>query len=339
MKFYDKIGYVDIREIQKSCPVPFVFIIGGRGTGKTYTALKTARDDGETVLIMRRTATQLETISKEIMNPYKSLAINEGFSYHCEPIAKNVTAVFEDPEEGKPKLLAYMTALSTVSNLRGFDASDVTEVIFDEFIAENHERPIKNEADAFFNAYETINRNREIQGRPPVKCLFLANANRLDTPIFAALGIVKKVQQMQKNKQIYTVDEARGFAVVLLQDSPISEKKALTALYKLTAGKFADMALANDFAYDDLSDVRSVALAEFDPIAKISDIYIYRHKTKREYYATRYGKGSPPEYSDSPQDRRRFRQDFPAIGYVLILSNFSFESYDIKQYLLELLRI
>ena len=45
-------------------------------------------------------------------------------------------------------------ALSTVSNLRGFDMSDCTLLIYDEFIPEPHERPLKNEAAALFNAYE-----------------------------------------------------------------------------------------------------------------------------------------------------------------------------------------
>ena len=39
-----------------------------------------------------------------------------------------------------------------------------SDIIFAEFIPEAHERLIKNEAAALFNFYETINRNRELDG-------------------------------------------------------------------------------------------------------------------------------------------------------------------------------
>ena len=93
-------------------------------------------------------------------------------------------------------LHGYTSALSTFSNLRGFDGSNIKILLYDEFIPERHERLIKNEADAFFNVYETINRNRELQGGPPLIALCLSNSNSLASPIFTALNLVKTLERM-----------------------------------------------------------------------------------------------------------------------------------------------
>lgn len=338
--FYDSNGYVDIRAIMKTCPVPYIFIVGGRGTGKTYTALKTMREDGKRIMLMRRTQKQIDVISKDVMSPYKPLAVDEGFLYHTEAIAKDVACVYEDFDDGRKKPLGYMTALSTISNLRGFDASDVDVLIYDEFIPERHERPIKNEAEAFFNAYETLNRNRELKGQKPIQCLFLANANDLANPLFAALELTAKAERMKQRKQTYTVDPDRGYAIVLLTDSPISEKKALTALYKLTRnGRYNEMALNNIFAYNDLTNVRSEILSGYEPIVKVGDIYIYKHKSKKLYYATRHGSGEPPEYSSTPTGLMHFYSKFGHLKYNVVVGSMLFENYEIKDLVMKYLHL
>ena len=89
-----------------------------------------------------------------------------------------------------------MLALSTISNVRGFDATDRDVLIYDEFIPERHERPIKDEATAFFNAIETIQRNRELEGKDPLTVLCLANANELANPLFIELKLVKRAMAL-----------------------------------------------------------------------------------------------------------------------------------------------
>jgi len=336
--FYDSNGYVDIRAIMKTCGVPYIFIVGGRGTGKTYTALKTMREDGRMCMLLRRTKTQIDIVSKDVMSPYKPIAVDEGFLYHTEAIAGSVSCVYEDLDDGKKKPLCYLTALSTISNMRGFDASDVEVLIYDEFIPERHERPIKNEAEAFYNAYETLNRNRELKGRPPIQCLFLANANDLANPLFTSLELTAKAEKMKKRGQTYTVDKDRGCAIVLLTESPISEKKALTALYKLTRnGRYNEMALDNIFAYNDMDGVRSEILKGYEPVVKVGDIYIYRNKGRHLYYATRHGSGEPPEYAATPTGLLHFRSNYSQLRYSAIVGNILFENYEIKDRIMEYL--
>ena len=85
--------------------------------------------------------------------------------------------------------------------------------IFDEFIPERHERPIKNEGAAFLNAYETMNRNRELQGYKPIQTLCLANANDLGNPIFMELGLVSRAMRMQQTGKTMSLLRDRGIGI------------------------------------------------------------------------------------------------------------------------------
>jgi len=81
------------------------------------------------------------------MSPLKSPCNDRGIKYTVKKIATDCSGIYTDEEE--PQILGYTTALSTISGLRGFDASDVKIWIFDEFIPERHERAIKCEGEAF----------------------------------------------------------------------------------------------------------------------------------------------------------------------------------------------
>ena len=196
MKLYQDNGYVNIRGIIE-LGLPFNFVVGGRGTGKTYTALKTVKEDAIKFFFMRRTQAQADLINKPEFSPFKALNSDEGWEVITKAVSKYNAAFYNGVEnlpQGEP--IGYTGALSTMSNVRGFDAQEVKILIYDEFIPERHERPIKNEGSALLNAYETINRNRELKGHPPLQLLCLANANDLSNPIFLELGLVKKAEQI-----------------------------------------------------------------------------------------------------------------------------------------------
>ena len=48
---------------------------------------------------------------------------------------------------------------------------------------------MKNKFMLFFNLYETVNRNRELEGKEPVKVYMLSNSTSLDNEILAELSI------------------------------------------------------------------------------------------------------------------------------------------------------
>ena len=292
MGVYLNNGYVDIEKIL-SYQMPFNFIVGGRGTGKTYGALKTAYINDIRFMLMRRTQAQCDLINKPEFNPYKAVCSDLSLNINVKSISKYNSMIYESVgEELEHRVLGYTCALSTISNMRGFDASDVRLLIYDEFIPERHERAIKNEGSAFLNAYETINRNRELKNEKPLQVIGLANAFNIANAIFLELGIVGVCEKMQQKQQELYINRDRGILIVMLGKSDISRKKSNTALYKLSSGAFSEMALDNDFIYNDASDIKSQSLHEYKLICTVGEISIYKHKSKRNYYISEHRTGT-----------------------------------------------
>lgn len=332
MGIYQRNGYVDIRKIL-SYGMTYNAIVGGRGTGKTFTSLETVIEDGKKFIYMRRTQSQCDMINKPEFSPFKSLNILLGWNIGTATISKYNSGFYrmEETDDGKivpsGPALGYTCALSTVSNIRGFDTSDVEIIIYDEFIPERHERLIKDEAAAFFNAYETINRNRELSGRDPVKVLLMSNANDMANPLFLEMRLVRRAEILRRKGQEIDIDHKRGVGLFLLNGSPISELKAETALYKLTAGtEFAAMSIENDFA-DDNGEYKSMPIGELRPIVAIGEICIYAHKSKPLYYVSTHIVGSPPRYSTSDTDRKRFFRAYNWIWSEYMSNRIIFEEY------------
>ena len=332
MDIYDKNGYLDFEKIMKD-DNPFVFILGARAIGKTYGSIRYMLDHDIKFIYMRRTQTQADLIRTPALNPFKPLE-EEGYETITKPIAKNVTGVYaveDDKPTGSP--LAYILALSTVSNIRGFDASDVDVVIYDEFIGEKHEKPISNEGLAFLNAIETISRNRELKGHKPLKVFCLSNTNDLVNAIFIELKLVTVVEKMIKEGKDYRSIKDRGVSIYLLHDSPISRQKASTALYKLAGnGVFTGMALENDFSQEYMAMVKSQSLKEYKALVKVGELCIYKHKSRRQYYVTAHSSGKPEVYDSSEIEIRRFATDY----YFLKLSYMNRHVY-FETYLLQIL--
>ena len=87
MKIYDPNGYVNIEGILDE-GYPFNFLVGGRGTGKTYTALKVARERRLKFMLMRRTQSQADLISKPEFSVFKPLNHDMMINVEVERISK-----------------------------------------------------------------------------------------------------------------------------------------------------------------------------------------------------------------------------------------------------------
>ena len=340
MNLYLENGYANIPEILKQ-PVSFSFCIGGRGTGKTYGALSFALDmackTGQKFCLMRRTQSQLETIAKTETNPFKSIIRDRGYDWSCEPVTagKSIFAYRKTTyEEGKAvygEVLGYAIALSTVSNLRGFDMTDVSLLIYDEFIPERHERALRGESDAFANCYETINRNREIQGQPALKVLCLANSNDFASPLMIGLNLVGQIEKMINKGQSVYINPQKSVGIYLLTDSPISGQKALTSLYKLMQNTaFSDMAIGNAFDGSNDPDIVSVNLVEYKPLAAVGEVCIYKHKSEESYYVSMHTSGTVKRYSGDSIDMKRFFDTHKSVILAVIYGDVLYESHFAK---------
>ena len=324
MKIYDSSGYVNVRGILDE-GYPFNFLVGGRGTGKTYTTLKVAREDERLFMLMRRTQSQADLISKPEFSVFKPLNEDLRWNVMVKSISKyNSMFYTDDGETIHP--VGYTCALSTISNMRGFDASDIQLLIYDEFIPEKHERLLKNEADALFNAYETMNRNREIKGVAPIQMVCLANANDITNPVFESLKLIRIADRMQKGNTDRWTDDRRGIQLIMLHRSPISRKKANTALYNLTEGTdFASMAIDNDFNVN-RQHVRPRPLSEYVPVCSIGELCIYRHKSENRIYATTHLSGVfNRKYSLSESDRLHYQRIYRVHWDMYIGNKLDFE--------------
>ena len=335
MRLYTDAGWVDIPEILHQ-GYPFNFVSGGRGTGKTYGALLHGRQRSAPMnrfMLLRRTQAQVELISKPEFSPFKAIDAGSGTLTVTQPLTKYTSGFYDgrEQDDGSVKAygppLGYTAALSTFSNLRGWSAPEISLCIFDEFIPERHERPIKDEAGALWNCYESINRNREMAGGSPLQLLCLANANTLGNPIFIDLQLVSVAEKMRaKGREIWT-DDKRGILLVLLQQSPISEAKRDTALYRLQQGsEFSKMALDNDFAYEERSEVGRLPLKELVPLVAVGEICIYRRKAGG-YYVSGHRSGSPELFGTGPNDLLRFKRKYLWLWQAYMNKRVVFEQY------------
>lgn len=325
MKIYDSSGYVNVKGILDE-GYPFNFLVGGRGTGKTYTTLKVAKEEGRTFMLMRRTQSQADLISKPEFSVFKPLNHDLGWNVMVKSISKYNSMFFEPDDENTTHPIGYTCALSTLSNMRGFDASDIQLLIYDEFIPEKHERLLKNEADALFNAYETMNRNRELKGIAPIQMVCLANANDITNPVFESLKLIRIADRMQKGNADRWTDEKRGIQLIMLHRSPISKQKASTVLYNLTDGsEFSNMALENDFNVD-RQHIRPRPLSEYIPVCSIGELCIYRHKSENRLYATTHLSGVfNKTYSLTDSDRLHYQRIYRSHWDMYISKRMDFE--------------
>lgn len=321
-KIYLPSGYLNIRGIL-SYNCTFNFIVGGRATGKTYGALSTVLEDNIKFMLMRRTQAQADLINKPDFSPFKPVCDDKHIEITTASVSKyNAKFMLDD------NTIGYTCALSTIANMRGFDASDVKLLIYDEFIPERHERPIKSEGAAFLNAYETMNRNRELKGKKPLTVLCLANAFDIANPIFLELGLVGTAEKMKQNGRELYIDRDKSILILLPDSNKIMKQKNETALYKLTEGsEFKAMALNNDFIYNPTENIKSLPLREFNPVVTVGEITIYKHKSKRLYYVSEHRTGNPPTFTTDEIGLKRYIKNYGMRFYRLYMQNcFKFEN-------------
>lgn len=341
MNLYLPSGYFNFKKVRHFAiehNIKFVYIAGGRGTGKTYGAIDSYMfDEPEPFIWLRRTQAQTDIINKPEYNPFKKNAKAHGTAICMSPISQYNAGIYR-AAEGADKLtpegpaLGYTAALSTFSNIRGFDADDQQAILFDEFIPEVHERPIKNEAEAFFNAYETINRNRELEDppRPPITAFCLANSNDLGNPIFLYAGHVQTCLNMRKKGQDVYIDFNRHYMIILLDESPISRKKESTVLYEYLGRDtdFAEMSLGNVFHGEKDIRVISRPLKEYEPVVTAGELTIYRHKGGQlPHYCSFHRSGSGPRYGGSDTELKRFASKYAWLWLAYMRDRIEFEDY------------
>lgn len=341
MGLYLDSGYLNVEKLFNN-KAALVFCTGARGTGKTYGCLKYLLENKIPFILMRRTQIQIDTIKNDDFSPFKPIEEDTGIITTIKSINKSISAVYfasvDDTgkyvPEGQP--IGYLIALSTIANIRGFNLERVQVLLHDEFIGEAHESKIKLEGQAFKNAIETIGRNRELKGKPPLKVIALANSNNLANPIYMEYELVATAEKMvAKGIEEVSLPE-RNIAVYHLMHSPISEMKKNTALYQ-SSGKnseFYKMAIENQYSANEMVNIKSVNLQHYNIVCVVAEAAVYKHKTDGTYYLTGHIKGTPKKIYDGSVDLKLFRRECFYLWLAYLRKKVYFESY-IYQVLLE----
>lgn len=342
MNIYQHNGYLDAQHIDMVANrngIAFIVIIGKRQIGKTYNVLKLLLDEDRPFIFMRRTATELDMLTRNVNSPFEKIPTEGHILFAKDSKYTAEINRIEKDEDGNDILtnIGMGAALSTIGNIRGFNGDQYTDVVLDEFIPEEHLFKVRHEGDAFLNAIVTITGNRELEGRPPARFWLLSNANNLNSEILEAMKITKVVEKMSLRGEESRILKDRGIMILLPEAKVISEKRKKTALYKLIGGdsKFSKMAFENEFAYNDYTDVGSKPLIEYNALVTVGKITIHLHKNDKTLYVTEKSKAAVKyEFSESETHLNMFNRKFSDIRAAYLRGRITFQSMAVKNYFL-----
>ena len=329
---------------------PFQAFVGGRGIGKTFSFTKGWIDRPNVfTAFMRRTLDELRLIadnSESDANIFYEIKQEYGEAYDYEfkkqsekswNIMRKNSA--EMGNENGNACRGIALPLSVIATMRGLSYSRVTDIALDEFITESHIKKIKNEGRAIINAYETICRNRELFGQPPVRFWAFANAFDIYNPLFVELGIVTDCERMIDRGQHDKYYPDRGLAVHLLEATEeFVEKKKKTAVMKLMQGTdYYNFALGNQFAFNDFSLIGYKNLKGMKPLVTLNGSTIFMNNG-HFYYSYAVNKTVRSYDTRREQERMAFNREYLYLLEDAYMDNrLTFESYALKMTLLDVI--
>lgn len=177
--------YMDVKRT-KSYNCLFNFILGIRGSGKTYSFLKEFveeyQKDGSRFLYLRRTEEELKKLTT-MKNGRLFNHVQVEFEGHALWAETDILHIDKE-------ICGYSQALSTAGKLKSDALDNVRNIIFDEYIINtliSKSRYLPDEVTAFFELYETLARpgSRDYD----VKCWFLGNAVTSSNPYSDYFGL------------------------------------------------------------------------------------------------------------------------------------------------------
>ena len=279
--------YYNIEDDLKKYPDAWCYIIvGGNSTGKTYGTLWYEYKNNRRFAFVKRTNDDVDilcaTNKRADLSPFKAINRDKKIDVGCAKVTKGIGAFYnrKDGEvDGEP--IGYVMSLNAVGSVKGFDVSDIKDIVFDEFIPQPWERTDRKEGDKTLVLYRTISRDREHRGEEPLRLICLANATKINNPLFETLELTDKVALMKEKGEVYNYD--RGIMIHLLDDMEdfrnTEEKTQIMQAMKNT--DWGRMALDNDFAYDDFSCVGHTSIKGYKPL------YGFSYKSKTWYVYNR----------------------------------------------------
>lgn len=344
----DKQYYYNVADDVAAYPDAWCIIaIGGRGTGKTYGALKDCYLNHRQFVFVKRTNDDVELLcagagrygKKEEgsadISPFKPINRDLNTNVHPFTISKGLAGFWEceQNEDGdnvpKGESIGKILSLNAVSKYSGFDMSDADWMIFDEFVPRSWERVLRSEGDQMLDLYKTIARDREHRGRQPLKLILLANSVNISCPATNILEVSDAIAEAHLMGKEYHYIKDRGILIHIIRTSEeFHHKEEQTILYQaMNATAWGQMAFENNFAYNDFSAVKKLQLKNYRPIAAYiyKRKYVYVYQKDGNFYLCKSKANLPIQKIYDLQierDQKRFYYD-----YAIDLQNSSIEGY------------
>lgn len=350
----NNLGFYNIQDDLEGYPDAVIYlIIGGRGTGKTYSTLRTLYGVyKEKFAFVKRTNKDVKMLCPQMLSqtarpgrqadfdlsPFKPL--NKDFNWNVKPyrVFDGFGGFWNCDDEDKPHgdPVAYITSLHAVANIKGFDMSDCKDIVLDEFIPSMYERVDRMEGLQLLDFYRTVGRANFIKNGEVLRLILLANAMNIGAPIIRELELVDTISKMQEEDIDHLYMKERRIFIRRVPDiDGFREREARQPIYQAMSGtKWADMSLNNNFAYNDFSNVKKATLKNKRCILSLhykkKDYYLYGGEDG--YYFTE-SKGRPEKINvynlDRENDQRRFYNDWwRSLMFECIAGNISFQTYD-----------
>lgn len=332
MNIYTNDGWLNAEEIINQ-PEPLTFVVGARGIGKTYGFIKYFVERGIPFIYMRRTQIETDLQGDERTTSLKKIFNDLGITdLEYKPAGKGklhvINQIITDQEGNQTRRnICMCVPMSTMAGIRGFDFSDYQYGIYDEFITEPHVKALRQEGNAVAAAYETINRNREIEGYPAFKLFCLANSLNIANDVFMVFGLIEPAEALINAPDEKMIYRRQNILLIIPKNSPISRKKESTALYSEVSEEYAKMAIRNEFILNDFTYVKKLNLNEYKCKFNVGSLFIYEHKNKREYYCTFTRGETKIRYTDSYADLIRMQRERMKYWMRYLDGKIRFDSY------------
>lgn len=238
--------YWDIRKtLSYNCLLNF--IIGNRGAGKTYGALKyciekflKGEENNEQwqFLYVRRMKTELDKLTVA-RGGRLFKAVEREFPEHALKAESNTLTCDK-------KIMGYAVPLSTASTMKSDSFPYVRMIIFDEFIIDNSGtyHYLKDEVRKFLDLYETV--ARPGTDHLPVIVMFLSNAVSIANPYFDYFYLNKPY-----NGEFQRFGKTKDILVQNVVASEMKKAKHESRFGQLIDGsEYASYAIDNEWLFD-----------------------------------------------------------------------------------------
>ena len=326
--------YYDVREDRQKWR-SLNILIGARRIGKTFSIIDYCCTElGERKFIyLRNTEKQIATCCSSFGNPFKKYNAVKGRNIFIKN-TKECGYIYDGTDEDNPLLIGYAVALSTFQNLRGVSLDDVDIVFFDEFIEKR--RLQFDQFNTFMDFYDTINDNREDEGRESLRVFMASNAQKLNSPILAGFNLISPIESMVTSGQ---KSYSRGKIWVSLPVAAISEMRKVMGLSQEIEGTaYYDETINNKFANDDFTGIGKKKLIEYHGFARIDDIYIYRHKSNGTLYCCSVPCSNVQQYSSQVNRLLLLAGLFPVLAAAYAENKLYFSDFTVKSKLFDILK-